>query len=433
VLLLWIGRGGVRELLGGSPEAVFTGLGRLTGLLSAELFAVVLVMMARIPRVERPAGQDRLVRAHRGVGVAAVVLLLAHVVLVTQGYALGAGVGWAAQLVDLALHYPDVDAAAVGTVMLLAVALSSAPVLRRRQRYETWHLIHLNAYLGVVLSLAHETSLGSNLEAPGALRLAWWAAWAAVGAAVVGFRAVRPVAVSLRHGLAVDGVVRENADSVSVYVRGRDLTRLGAAPGQFFIWRFLSGPGWTRGHPYSLSAAPTDRLLRITVRDLGDGSNRARDLRPGTRVLVEGPYGRMHPGTHPGGPAVLIGCGIGITPLRAMLEELDAHRGELTLVYRASTPGGLVLTREIDRLAAARGITVHYLLGRRRRTRGRPSWLPERAGTVGEGEMLRLLVPSIARQQVYVCGPGDWTAAVRRAALDAGVPAEHVHSEFVAW
>ena len=106
---------------------------------------------------------------------------------------------------------------------------------------------------------------------------------------------------SLRHLLRVTSVSDEAAGVVSVYLTGRRLDRLGAEAGQFLNWRFLGRPGWTRANPYSLSAAPDGRSLRITAKALGDGSAAGcARLRPGTRALFEGPYGRLSgPGQNP--------------------------------------------------------------------------------------------------------------------------------------
>lgn len=72
-----------------------------------------------------------------------------------------------------------------------------------------------------------------------------------------------------------------------------------------------------RGHPYSLSAAPDGRRLRISVKALGDDSALLAELRRGTRVLLEGPYGRLSARAATRRRVVLIGAGVGITPLRA--------------------------------------------------------------------------------------------------------------------
>ena len=84
-------------------------------------------------------------------------------------------------------------------------------------------------------------------------------------------------------------MVPEGDGLLSVHMTARRGTTMPVEGGQFFTFRFVSGKGWTRAHPYSLSAAPDGRNLRITVKVVGDGSSALRLLRPGTRVLIEGP------------------------------------------------------------------------------------------------------------------------------------------------
>jgi ferredoxin-NADP reductase len=237
------------------------------------------------------------------------------------------------------------------------------------------------------------------------------------------FRLGLPLWRSLLHGLVVSKVVREVPGVVSVYLRGRHLDRLPAAAGQFFLWRFLDGPGWSRANPYSLSAAPRPDLLRITVKDLGDGSRRLSTLRPGTRVLIEGPYGRLTRLEHDGRPVTLLACGVGITPLRALLDVLPAP---VRLLYRARRPQDVVFRGELDAAAGRGRVTVEYLLGPRAAA---GSWVP-----VGyRPDDLDRWVPGIAEHQVYVCGPDDWSAAAVAALRRAGVPAERIHTERFAW
>jgi ferredoxin-NADP reductase len=218
-----------------------------------------------------------------------------------------------------------------------------------------------------------------------------------------------------------------------VYVAGRDLGKLRANAGQFFVWRFFDGRGWTRGNPYSLSAVPSDSELRLTAKEVGDGSARLARLQPGTRVLIEGPYGRMHAGVRTRRQVLLVAAGIGITPMRSMLENLEVGPGELTVLYRARDDDDVVLAPEIDLLAAARGARVHYLLGPRRRSWRRSSWLPSGVGDVSDVEALNQLVPGAANHDVYICGPDDWSRGVRRTLLQAGVPPSHIHCELFTW
>jgi ferredoxin-NADP reductase len=236
--------------------------------------------------------------------------------------------------------------------------------------------------------------------------------------------------LNLRHRLVVARVVPEAPGVVSVHLSGRKLDRLPTVAGQFFVFRFLDGAGWTRGNPYSLSARPHPSMLRITVKDLGDGSARVAGLRPGTRALIEGPYGKLTGETYGGGPVVLLACGIGITPLLALLGELPYRPGEATLIYRARSESEVAFRDELDWLAGQRGVRVAYLFGPRAE---RSSWLPASLALFDDADALRRIVPDIARSHVYVCGPDGWTDAARAAARSAGVDQERLHTERFAW
>jgi predicted ferric reductase len=430
VLALWTAGRGVQDLAAGAAPAA-TSAGRLTGLLAADLMLVQVVLMARVPWVERSWGQDRIARWHRLAGFASFHLMLAHLVLTTVGYAGTTGTGVPAQAWTLVGTYPGMLLATAAAGLLTAVVVSSVRAARRRLRYESWHLLHLYAYLGVGLALPHQLWAGAQFVDSPAARAYWWGAWAVAAACVLVFRLGLPAWRSLRHRLEVVAVVPEAPGVASVHLRGRRLDRLPVRAGQFLCWRFLDGPGWSRAHPYSLSAPVRGDRLRITVRTSGDGGARVAALRPGTRALVEGPYGRLTGERWRGGPVTMLACGVGITPLLALLWELPYRPGQAVLVNRVRTPGDLVFGAELDRLATGRGVRVHHLVGPRA---DRPSWLPRQvAATSTDVEALRRLVPDVAGHDVYLCGPDGWAVAARAAVLAAGVPARHLHHERFAW
>ena len=422
----WSTGGGVQDL-GGWADGL-TSLGRLTGLLASVLLLVQVLLMARVPVLERAFGQDRLARLHRLVGFTSFTGMLAHIGLVTWGYAAGRLAATPGELWDLTVTYPGMLLAAAGTACLLLVVLTSVKAARRRLRYESWHLLHLYAYLGVGLALPHQLWTGQEFLASTARTVFWWALWAAAAGAVLVFRVGVPVVRNARHRFRVAAVVPEAPGVVSVHVTGRALHRFPAEAGQFLLWRFLDGPGWSRAHPWSLSAAPDGRSLRLTVKIAGDGGARLAQLRPGTRVLVEGPFGRLSARTRTRRKVAMVGAGVGIAPLRALAEGLDYAPGDAALLYRfADRP---LFRAEIDDLIARRGLQVVGLPGHRR---AEGSWLGDGAGAASDLAALTWWVPDVAERDVYVCGPPGWADDVRRTVLAAGVPAERVHIESFGW
>ncbi|MEH3075555.1 MAG: ferredoxin reductase family protein [Quadrisphaera sp.] len=442
VTALWLHDGGLQQLLAtgsyGTADSL-TSAGRLLGLLASDLLLLQCLLLARIPWVERTWGQDRLVRWHRWTGFTSFWGMVAHIGVITFGYSWAGDAGAGARLRalaaegwDLLVSYPGMLLAAAGTACLVMVVVTSVRAARRRLRYESWHLLHLYAYLGVALALPHQLWTGSDFVGNPVATACWWALWAAAATALLVFRLGVPAWHTWHRRLRVAGVVQEAPGVVSVAVRGHRLDRLGWQAGQFAVLRFRDGPGWTRGNPYSLSAAPHPEWMRVTVRDAGDGSARAAHLRPGTRVLLEGPFGRLtlEAREDPTRPVLLVGAGVGTAPLRALFEAVPPSVPAL-LVQRASREADVLHGEELREIAAASGGSKRTaaLVG----PRAAGSWLPQEWAHLDDAGALLHLAPWVAGADVYVCGPGPWAQAVERAARRAGVPRSRVHVEGFAW
>jgi predicted ferric reductase len=411
VVGLWWRQGGLGDMddLGGT----LTSLGRVTGLLGAYLALVELLLLARVPVVDR-LGLDRAAAWHRWNGTACLALIVAHTVLITAGYAVADEVGVFSEAGDLLTDYSGVLLATVALALLVAVVVTSVVAVRRRLGYRTWHALHVLAYVAIALAFSHQLATGQEFQRQPVARAYWWALYAATLAAIVAVRVVVPVARSLRHDLRVARVVPEAPGVVSIEIGGRELDRLPALSGQFLQWRFLARGHWTESHPFSLSAAPGGRRLRITVKELGDYSARLATLQPGTRVIVEGPFGRLTRATRRHPRALLIAGGVGIAPIRALMEDMP---GEIAVIYRAGREDELLFRDELDELSSRRGAPVHYVIG-------------ERGGDgLMSPEQLCRLVPDIAERDVYVCGPLSMTEATRASLRGAGVPSRQIVSE----
>jgi len=132
-------------------------------------------------------------------------------------------------------------------------------------------------------------------------------------------------------------------------------------------------------------------------------------------VVFEGPYGTFVAAKSTRGHVLLVGGGVGITPLRALMEEIDPSK-EVDVIFRASREEDLVLRHELDALANHIGARVHYLVGPR-------TVHPMTA------KYIMQYVPAFRDSDVYVCGPTPLVEAVRDAAESAGIPKNRFHDE----
>jgi len=396
-----------------------TNAGRVTGLLAGYSVVVLVALMARIPPLERGIGADRLARWHARGGRYTVCLVVGHGLLITWGYALTAHTNVVSQTKTLLTSYPDVLAASVAGLLLVGVGISSARAARKRLRYETWYYLHFYTYLAVALAFSHQFATGAEFMTNRGARLLWSGMYISVAVAIIWYRFITPVRQAARHGIQVQSVRPEAHGVVSIVFTGRHLDELRVEPGQFFRWRFLTRGMWWTATPYSLSAPVIGNRMRITVKTIGDHSHALASLRPGTRVLAEGPYGAMTAAKRRMRKVLLIAGGVGITPLRALFQTLPGGRGDITMLYRASHDGDVVFRRELEQLAAQRGANLHIVTGSRRDLRRDPLSAPQ----------LTSLVPDLAHHDVYVCGPGGMTSTVTRSLRDAGVPRQHIHHE----
>src|SRR6478735_2519151 len=403
--------------------AAVTAAGRLAGLLGAYLVLVQLLLMARLVWFENAVGFDRLTAWHRGLGTNTVLLLVMHVLLIVEGYSLTDHRGIASTGWRVLSTYPAMLKATAGLLLFGLVAVTSGRAARRRLSYEAWYAVHLTAYVAVALAFSHQIAAGQDFVGHPINRALWWALYLFVAVELVRGRLLLPVRTWFRHRLLVERVVVESPGVVSIWVRGRRLKELGAEAGQFLLWRFLAPGHLWSAHPYSLSAAPAEGRLRITVKDAGDHSAALAHLRPGTPVIAEGPFGHFTLAKSGSSRLLFVAGGSGIGPIRALAEELclrgPRHHLDAVLLYRAGHVRDLALRAELDHLSREAGLRVVYMVGHR-------SELDRDPLSVAA---LHDLVPDVRSRDVYVCGPPGMTHNVLRAMRELRVPVRQLHSE----
>ena len=414
----------------GNLNDILQSTSRLTALIGTDLLLIHTLLVARVPWLDKLYGHDKVTIAHKKLGKPILYVITAHFLASLIQFAIADGKSVVAEMISLFTTVPDMWSATVGFVLMLVVVVSSINAARKKLSYEVWYVIHLLAYISILAAVPHQFSTGSDIAGKPLQTLFWVSLYLFVALNVVWYRVLAPLVLNLGLGLRVSSIVRESSDTISVYVSGRGLERLGGQAGQFYMLRIMNKENWSKPHPFSISAAPNNRFVRFTIGDRGDFTSQLPNLKIGTRVFLEGPYGVFTEERRTKEKVTLICAGVGAPPIRALAESMAARPGDITIIYRVRSYEDAALLSEIEQVARHRGFRLHVLSGKRGSAN---SWLPGHLNDVPDHARLIEMNPFVSESDVYICGPGPWTHAVEKSLKRVGTPANQIHAEEFAW
>ena len=403
---------------------------RLTALVGTDLLLIHMLLVARVPWIDKFYGHDKATLAHKKLGKPVLYFIVAHFLASLIQFAITNGQNVIATLVWFITDVPDMLTAVAALTLMILVVVTSLNFARRKMSYEAWFIVHLMSYAAVLLAVPHIFTTGSDIAGKPASTIFWVTVYLFVAGNIIWYRVTKPLIRIFANSMKIDNVVRESSDTTSLYLRGKNIEKLGGAAGQFYFLRVLTPKRWFKAHPFSLSAAPNNHFMRFTIGNRGDDTAVLQNIKPGTRVSVEGPYGVFTEERRTKEKVVLIASGIGIPPVRALAESMAAKDGDITVIYRVRDEQDASLLGEMQELARLRKINLFVLAGPRA---GLKSWMNNDGTSNPDLARLAIMAPWISESDVYICGPQAWSELVVSCVTRAGVPAERIHAEEFAW
>lgn len=422
--------------LGESGAYFFGAVGNLFALIGLPLLVMMVVLGTRLPLVEQVFGLDRMMRAHKLLAKAVVSLFLAHALLRTLKLSMKLGEGWQWGFLfsmDWS-HWGMV----VGRLALYALLVLSplALVGGLWVPWRVWKSGHLLLYPALVLGFVHARIVGDDIaKFP---YNAVWYALAAVAAAVLLYRVIYRVLRGRRCTWRVERTERETHDTTSLVLsRAAGLGAFAAQrAGQFATLRVKRPVGWGEPHPFTISSAPGAGPLRFTIKASGDFSATIPELKPGTPILCEGPYGIFCPDFARESNIVLIAGGVGVTPFLSAIRHAAATAPEarFTLIWGNKTRGDIIAADELAQLAQTPLLKLVHVLSREDAAPSddAPAQVALETGFVGAELLKRHVDPAGAT--FYLCGPEPMQRFVLRELRAAfGVKPRQVRRELFLW
>jgi predicted ferric reductase len=312
-------------------------IARLFGLIASLCVLLEVVLMSRIPIFERNFSLEETVELHKLNGYLLLFMIVGHIVFMTVGYNVHSTSSLWQQFVLLNTGFEDVFKATIGTIMFFCATFLTLGVVRKHLNYELWYLTHLTVYFAILLSFLHTISVGGDIVHHTWFKVFWLALFALVFGMLAYYRFAKMFIQAWQYDFRVLKIEREAEDTYSIYITGNNVQNFEFIPGQYASWRFLHKSSWFEAHPFSFSLEPGYDVLRITAKTKGDFSNKLLSLKPGTRVLVDGPRGAFTSNFAKTKSTVLIAGGIGVAPFMSKIPVLAGGQS-LSQLSRMQSP-----------------------------------------------------------------------------------------------
>jgi predicted ferric reductase len=391
----------------------WTEFGTALGMVGFGMLVAQCLTTARFRWVAPGVGSDAELIFHRRTGILAFLLVMAHpAVLIAANPAyldyFNPGVNF--------LRAVFLIAATLGLVCLVVLPLWR---LSFGMGYEWWRLTHGAVTAGVLLvGVAHAIQVGHYTNA--FWKQALWAGFGGAGVLLVAHsRLVKPLLVARRPYRVAE--VRDERGAVYTLVLEPDgHGGLRFTAGQY-CWITLGDTPFTlQQHPFTVASSDArPGRVEFAIKEFGDFTGSVKNIPPGTRAFVEGPYGAFTLDPDPGVGGFFVAGGIGITPFLSMLRSCR-DRGDgrrLVLIYANNTWDEVAFREELEGLRTALNLTVVHVL------RDPPDGWAGETGYV-DRELIGRYLPgwAVNRFHCYACGPEPLMDAAAEAFAALGVP-----------
>jgi predicted ferric reductase len=396
-------------------------LARWAGLLAVFFVLIQFFLMARNRWLEKIFGFPSLSRVHHTCGLLAIIFILCHPFFLTLSYARIDNLSLNSQFADFLQNYSFVFFAFLSFLLFIALTLISLYKIKNKLSYETWYGVHLLAYIAIVLAFPHQLAVGSDFISHPMLVIFWYFLYAFVFINLLLFRFIVPLINFFRYSFKVQNIKKEGESVYSVYIKGRNLNQFSIKAGQFLILRFLDKNFWWQAHPFSVSQLPGQDIFRMTIKSVGDFTNQIKDIQINTSVIIEGPYGTFTSSESKKNKILFIAGGIGITPIRVLIEEMGKMGKDMVLIYSNKTQTDVVFEKELSFLVQKFQLKLFYIFTHDQN-------FPDKNNRV-DMEKIQKLVSDVNKREIYICGPQSMLNSLTKDMKSRGIPDRQVHFE----
>lgn len=440
-VLLWARLHPIETIEG--PVAIMLNIGRVTGLIGIVMYALNLLYATRLRFLEYWfGGLNRVYIAHHLLGALALIFLTFHPLFLALRYLVPNIVSGfdpttfklaALQLVpnglfpirallDTSAQYHEVVlqqwATMFGSIAFWGMVGLLLVTFFIKIPYRLWLFSHKFLGLAFFIGGLHVLFISSDTSKDPVMK--WYILTiVAIGLVAFIYRTLLSNVFIRRYKYNVEQV-RFVAGNVAQVRMKHQTDRMPYKAGQFVFVRFVQqhskiSKEW---HPFTISSAPSDEQLEISIKGLGDYTNNLTGLTPGAVAEIEGAYGRFGYKNYSAVNQIWVGGGIGITPFLSMIKDLPANGQRVDLYYAVKTESELIDWDLLAQHAGARSESVRVIpfIGDKQEGHLDVAYIERTSG-------------ELKGRDFYICGPPAMMQGLRKQLRAKGIPATSIHTE----
>lgn len=396
-------------------QSLLLELSRIFALTAMMSILVQLTLIARTKFLEDAFGLNALLKAHKWFGILSISAVLAHVSLfIASLYSESIGMMFS-NYTNAIFNWADLKKATLAYFMLWAIAITSALVRIKKMQYRFWYLTHLMTYSVVVLAIGHQINLGRTFLNNQPAKIYWLVIFFGTISVVLYCRFIRIYLKFNGHSFTVSSIIPNNHDTFSFNIKFKYPQKLDFKAGQFAKFIFLQRGLWHEMHPFSFSEV-TKKTIRVTVKASGPYTKKIKDnLKIGTKVIIDGAYGKFTPEACRGNKKVLmIAGGVGITPILAISKKMPTKSDNIKLMYFAKTKADFIFRSEIEELYPGNNIRFYE---------------SEKGDGLCDAKAISDFAKDVQERAIYLCGPKPMMKFVKKELKKLGVRKDQIISE----
>jgi len=382
--------------------------GEIIGSVNIVLMSFALFLSTR-PKWVEPyfGGLDKMYITHRQIATAVFLLIFVHVLTVPISVT-----GW-----KLGNYLAVIAFTGIVSIVLVSLAPRIAYLNKLTGgTYEGWK--RLKRFIGIffILAFFHSLTIGNPLHA--FIAINWVQLFFIFGTVSYLYTEIFGRFFKKYLPYTVEAIGHPNASTTEVTLRAKKSDIKKQRAGQFLFVRFPDKKELNESHPFTISSAPREDVLRVTIKASGDFTRHLyQHLEPGMQAVVEGAYGMFDYKTGPQ-KQVWIAGGIGLTPFLAFVRDMDGSLAQNVDFYYTVRQAEEALF--VDELQAAAQNNSYLKLHIRHSSTDGSLKVEEIVGNIN-GEL--------DQYHVYLCGPLPMIVAFEKDFLGRGLPKKNIHYE----